>query len=60
MGWPVAGGPVAPFAAGVSAEQQLDALNRQADRFADALDAVRKRIEQLQAQLRRDAERSNG
>ena len=56
MGWPAFGGvmpPVAaygsPFAPAISAEQQIDALKGQAEYFEDALDGIRKRIEELEA-----------
>jgi len=56
MGWPAFGGaagPVAPynapFASTTSPEQQLDALKGQAEYFQDALDGIRKRIEELEA-----------
>ena len=61
MGWPPVGvtaAPVAPygapFVAGFGAEQQLDALKGQAEYFEDALDGIRKRIEELEAKGRRD------
>ena len=52
MGWPVVGAapwPAAPAVAppAVSAEQELDALKGQAEYFADALESIRKRIEEL-------------
>ncbi|MFW5690578.1 MAG: DUF5320 domain-containing protein [Planctomycetota bacterium] len=57
MGWPAFGGampPVAaygaPYAPAMSAEQQLDALKGQAEYFEDALDGIRKRIEELEAE----------
>lgn len=61
MGWPAFGGvmpPVTPYAASVapamSAEQQLDALKGQAEYFEDALDGIRKRIEELEAASSKD------
>ena len=61
MGGPAFGGvagPVAPqgvpFAPAVSAEQQLDALKGQAEYFEDALDGIRKRIEELEAKSKKD------
>lgn len=57
MGWPAFGAvaaPVVPSAAAVAAtvgtEQQLGALRAQAKYFEDALDGIRTRIEELQAQ----------
>jgi hypothetical protein len=61
MGWPAFGGvmpPVspyaAPFAPATSDEQQLDALKEQAEYFEDALDGIRKRIEELEAKSSAD------
>jgi len=61
MGWPAFGGvapPVAsyavPFAPAMSAEQQIDALKGQAEYFEDALDGIRKRIEELEAKGAKD------
>jgi len=61
MGWPALGGmmpPMAPYAApfapAMSAEQQLDALKGQAEYFEDALDGIRKRIEELEAKGSKD------
>jgi len=57
MGWPAFGGPQAyagPFAPAVSTEQQLDMLKGQAEYFQDALEGVRKRIEELQAKSKQD------
>ena len=39
----------APFAPAMSGEQQLDALKGQAEYFEDALDGIKKRIEELEA-----------
>ncbi|MBN1554099.1 MAG: DUF5320 domain-containing protein [Phycisphaerae bacterium] len=39
----------APFAPAVSKEQQLDALKGQAEYFEDALEGIKKQIEDLQA-----------
>jgi len=39
----------APYAPTMSGEQQLDALKGQAEYFADALNGIRKRIEELEA-----------
>jgi hypothetical protein len=55
-GWP-AGGAAAgqyayggtPFAPGLSAQQELDALKGQAEYFEDALDGIKKRIEELES-----------
>ena len=56
MGWPAYGAPpaypttgAAPFGPGTTKEQELDALKGQAEYFEDALDGIRKRIEELQA-----------
>lgn len=52
MGFPAFGGAVpleAPYAPTMSGEQQLDALKGQAAYFADALNGIRKRIEELEA-----------
>jgi hypothetical protein len=61
MGGPAFGGAVppvasyaAPFAPAMSAEQQLDALKGQAEYFEDALDGIRKRIEELEAKSSKD------
>lgn len=58
MGYPAFGGmpPAAgmTYGAPVSREQQLDALKGQAEYFADALDGIRKRIEELEAQAQQD------
>lgn len=54
-GYPAFGGavaaaaPPAPFAPTLSAEQEVDALKNQAEYFQDALDNIRKRIEELEA-----------
>ena len=57
MGWPVWGGPWAygppdavPFAAAATTEQELDALKGQAEHLEGALEGIRRRIEELQAQ----------
>jgi hypothetical protein len=61
MGWPVFGGvvpPVVPYAAPsaptMSTEQQLDVLKGQAEYFEDALEGIRKQIEELQAKNTQD------
>jgi hypothetical protein len=61
MGWPAFGAaapPVAPyavpFAPAMTSEQQIDALKGQAEYFEDALDGIRKRIEELEAKGKKD------
>jgi hypothetical protein len=61
MGYPGFGGVVptavpypAPFAPAMSKDQQLDALKGQAEYFEDALDGIRKRIEELEAKSEKD------
>lgn len=57
-GWPSfgfggpAGGPGAPFVAPptMSRDQELDLLRRQAEGFAGALDEIRRRIDEIEAQ----------
>ena len=44
----------APYAPAMSAEQQLDALKGQAEYFEDALDGIRKRIEELEVKSSKD------
>ena len=39
-------------------EQELDALKAQADQCEDALDAIRERIAELQADKNKDAEQA--
>ena len=60
-GYPAFGGAAAPvvpytvpFASTVSRQQQLDALKGQAEYFEDALDGIRKRIEELEAKSTKD------
>jgi len=53
-GWPAAVPYAAPFAAGMSKQQQLDALKGQAEYLEDALEGIRKRIEELQAKAEQD------
>lgn len=59
MGYPAFGGAApgaappgapnaAPYGAAMSREQQLDALKNQAEYFADALEGIRKRIDELE------------
>ena len=57
MGYPAFGGAMpaaapypAPFAPAMGGEQELDALKGQAEYFEDALEGIKKRIEELQAQ----------
>jgi hypothetical protein len=38
----------------MGAEQQLDALKEQAEYFEDALEGIRKRIEELEARSKKD------
>jgi hypothetical protein len=40
----------APFAPGLTAQQELDGLKGQAEYFEDALDGIKKRIEELESQ----------
>jgi len=61
VGYPAFGGVVpaaapyaAPFAPAVGGEQQLDALKGQAEYFEQALDGIRKRIEELEAKGKKD------
>jgi hypothetical protein len=56
-GWPAYGGAVgpyaysgAPYAPGVTAQQELDALKGQAEYLEDSLDGIKKRIEELESQ----------
>jgi hypothetical protein len=59
MGYPAFGGAVsaaacaAPFAGAMSSEQQLDALKGQAEYFEDALEGIRKRIEEIEAKSKK-------
>ena len=53
MGYPVAPYP-APFAPDMSAEEELSVLKSQADSFQDALEEIRKRIEELQGKGKQD------
>ena len=46
--------PAAPYAPAMSNNQQLDALKGQAEYLEDALDGIRKRIEQLEAAANKD------
>ena len=52
MGAPAFGAPgayAAPFGPAVTKEQELDALKGQAEHLADALEGIRKRIEEVEA-----------
>jgi len=56
-GWPAWGDAVNPYAYGgapsapiMTAEQELTGLKQQADYFQDALDEIKKRIEELESQ----------
>lgn len=60
MGRPVFGAvpPAAPYgapfaSAAMSNDQQLDALKGQADYFEDALDGIRRRIEEIEARAKK-------
>jgi len=60
MGWPAFGGvagfgvpPTAPYAPAITTEQQVDALKGQAEYLEDALDGIRQRIEELEAQSKK-------
>ena len=57
IGWPAYGAPAAypapytaPVGPDVTKEQELDVLKGQAEYFEDALEGIRKRIEELEAQ----------
>jgi len=63
MGWPTWPGPASygaayggAFAPTRTAEQELDALKGQAEYLEDALEGVRKRIEELQPRASEEAE----
>ena len=51
---PAAGPYAAPFFPTMSTEQQLDLLKGQAEYFEDALEGIRKRIEELEAKSKKD------
>jgi hypothetical protein len=60
-GWPAFGGPLpyaapysAPFAPAMSTEQQVEMLKGQAEYFEDALEGIRKQIEELQAKSKQE------
>jgi Family of unknown function (DUF5320) len=55
LGWPAYGAPpvygapqAAPFGPAATKDQELDALKGQAEYFGDALDGIRKRIDELE------------
>jgi len=61
MGYPAFGGVGSaavpypgPIAPAMSGEQHLDALKGQAEYFEDALDGIRKRIDELEAKSKKD------
>jgi len=60
MGYPAFGGMApagayaVPFVPTMSTEQQIDALKGQAEYFEDALEGIRKRIEELEAKGKKD------
>lgn len=61
MGYPAFGGAVPaavpypdPFAPTISSEQQIDALKGQANYFEDALNGIRKQIEEIEAKGKKD------
>jgi len=56
-GWPAWGGAVnpytyggAPFAPGLTSQQELDGLKGQAEYLEDSLDGIKKRIDELESQ----------
>jgi hypothetical protein len=49
-GWGFQGAPYAPYAAAPSRDQELDALKNQAAQLQDTLDAIRTRMDTLQAE----------
>ena len=51
---PGAGAYAAPLAPAMGRQQQLDALKGQAEYLEDALDGIRKRIEELEAKSKKD------
>ena len=51
MGYPAYGVPVAPMAPAISREQELAALKNQAQYFEGALEDIKKRLEELEAEL---------
>ena len=48
--WPSGQAYASPFAPTMTRDQELDALKGQAKYFEDALEGIRKRVEELQAQ----------
>ena len=55
MGYPAYGGAVpygAPSAPAITKEQELESLKGQAEYFADALEGIKQRIEQLEAKAK--------
>jgi len=61
MGWPAWGAPsaqampyAAPYAPVASKEQELEALKGQAEYFEDALEGIKKRVEELESQSSSD------
>jgi hypothetical protein len=53
-GWQRAAMGYPAFGVAMSGEQQLDALKGQAEYFEDALEGIRKRIEELEARSKKD------
>jgi len=54
-GAPAYGTPyAAPFTAAAAKQQQMDALKGQAEYLEDALDGIKKRIEELEAEARKE------
>ncbi len=58
MGWPAFGGPgpdvmpgATPFAPTMAPEQELDALKGQEEYLADALEGIKKRMEELESKV---------
>jgi hypothetical protein len=52
---PYAYGGAVPFTQGLTAQQELDGLKGQAEYLEDALDGVKKRIEEIESQNRKAA-----
>lgn len=51
MGWPAYATPfAAPFVPAMTKEQELDGLKKQSAHFEDALDGIRKQIQELESQ----------
>ena len=62
MGWPAFGGPgpyvmpgAMPFAPTMAPEQELDALKGQEEYLADALEGIKKRMEELESQVTKES-----